>query len=126
MNKCIMTGRLTTDPVLRNLGSKGTSNVKITLACDRPGKDAGADYIPLCIWGGSADFVAKYATKGTLIAVSGSWHSGSYEKDGVRVYTHELSVDSVEILEKRKGTGTTNAEPAPEEVILEGNDTLPY
>lgn len=126
MNKCLITGRLTADPVLKSLGSKGTPNVKITLASDRPGKDAGADYIPLCIWGGSADYVAKYATKGTLLAVSGSWHSGSYEKDGVRVYTHELSVDSVEILSKGKGVTSANVEAAPEEVVLVGNDTLPY
>lgn len=126
MNKCFLTGRLTTDPVLKSLGSKGTPNVKITLASDRFGKDAGTDYIPLCIWGGSADFVAKYATKGTLIAVSGSWHSGSYEKDGVRVYTHELNVDSVEILSNGKRAASTNVEAAPEEVVLAGNDTLPY
>ena len=52
MNKVILHGRLARDVDLRTTNS-GKSVAQVNLAVNRRGKDGGADFIPLVIWGGS-------------------------------------------------------------------------
>ena len=74
LNKVILMGRLTRDPELRHT----QSNIPVasfTLAVDRGYKrdnDAvNADFVNIVAWRGTAEFVAKWFTKGQLVAVSG-------------------------------------------------------
>lgn len=106
MNKVILIGRLTKDPDIR-VSSTGVKTARYTLAIDRMGE--GADY-PNCVsFGKSAEWAEKWLTKGMKIGIEGRIQTGSYEKDGRRVYTTDVVVDRHEFVESKK------REDAPEE-----------
>lgn len=74
MNNFSLVGRLTADPVLKDLeGGKKVSN--ITIAVQRPFKNHDGiyetDFIPITLWQGLAENLNQYCTKGSQIAVSG-------------------------------------------------------
>ena len=97
-------GRLTKDPELRKT-TGGTSVCNFTVAVNRRWKKEGqpdADFINCLSFGQTAEFVATYLAKGSLIAIDGRIQTGSYENaEGKRVYTTEIVVNSVETLEKK-------------------------
>lgn len=99
MNVFIGVGNLTRDPDIRQSGE--TKVARYTLAINRIGKQEGADYISCVAFGKRAEFVEKYLHKGTKIAVTGSVSTGSYEKNGQKVYTTDIIVDSHEFVESR-------------------------
>lgn len=107
MNLVLLTGNLARD-VNYTPGSDGKrSSVRFTVGTRRnyKNKDGGydADFVSCTAFGNTADFVNKYFKKGSSVEVRGSWHSGSYEKDGTKVYTNECYVDDVSF-----GRGGTN------------------
>ena len=103
MNKVILTGRLTADPVLRQTTS-GVASCRFTVAVDRrfADKNTGerqADFITCVAWRQTAEFVSRYFNKGKMIALEGSLRSGSYtdkNHSDVTHYTTEVYVDNVE------------------------------
>jgi len=105
MNKVILMGRLTRDPDVRySQGEKSTCIARYTLAVDRRYKregDQSADFISCVAFGKSGEFVEKYLRKGTKIAVTGRIQTGSYEKDGQRVYTTDVVVEEHEFAESK-------------------------
>ena len=105
INNVILVGRLTRDPELRKTQS-GTSVLSFNLAVNRKfSKDdeQSADFINCVAWNHSADFMAKYLSKGSLIGLEGRIQTRNYEdKTGNRVYVTEVVADSVQSLESRK------------------------
>ena len=100
MNNVTLVGRLTSDPEL-NTSPSGTSYVRFNIAVDRQGKDKGADF-PTCIaFGKTAEILSQYGFKGKQIGVTGRLQTGSYNKDGVKVYTTDVMVDRLELLGSR-------------------------
>lgn len=104
INRVVLVGRLTKDPVLRKTGS-GTSVVSFTVACDRRIKTEGqpsADFINTVAWNKVADLVGQYLHKGSLVGVEGRIQTRSYDdQSGKRVYVTEVVADSVQFLETR-------------------------
>lgn len=110
MNNVVLIGRLTRDPELRYIPGSGTAVSKFILAIDRglskekkqemesKGQPT-ADFIPITVWGKMAENVANYLAKGRLVAIQGRIQTGSYDKDGTRVYTTEVVANNVEFLE---------------------------
>ena len=95
MNIAIIKGRLTADPEVKTVKTaNGEKKVaRYTIAVDRYGKDAGADFIPCVAWEKAADFAEKWLKKGTPLAVHGSIRTGSYtNKDGQKVRTTDVIV----------------------------------
>lgn len=108
MNKVNLLGRLTRDPEVRwtqqNSSQESMCIARYTLAVDRRGKDAGADFISIVAFGKAGEFAEKYFKKGTKIALTGRIQTGSYtNKDGVKVYTTDVVVEEQEFAES-KGT----------------------
>lgn len=105
MNKAVLMGRLTRDPELRSTAS-GISVCSFTVAVDRRFKSEGqptADFIPVIAWRQTADFVAKYFTKGSRIAVVGSIQTRQWDdKEGKRHYATEVVADEVEFCESKR------------------------
>ena len=71
INRVILVGRLTRDPMLRKTQS-GLSVATFTVACDRRfsggnGQDRQTDFISCVAWRQSADFLGQYAHKGALV-----------------------------------------------------------
>lgn len=110
MNKVILMGRTTKDAEVRYGGQNGDKAVaRFNLAVDRRFKVEGgqtADFINCVAFGKTAEFLEKYGKKGTKFVVEGRIQTGSYDKDGQKVYTTDVAVESVEFAES-KGSQTT-------------------
>lgn len=118
MNKVVLMGRMTRDADVRQAGE--TSVARFTVAVDRQfRKDANngqptADFIGCVAFGKTAEFVSKYFGKGMKIALDGRIQTGSYEKDGQKVYTTDIIAEHVEFCESKNGGGS-NTQAAPQQ-----------
>lgn len=115
MNRVVLIGRLTKDPELRFVPGTGRAVTTFTLAVNRRFKSEGqpdADFIPIVVWGKTAENTANYVGKGKLVGVSGRIQTRNYEaKDGTRRYVTEVVADEVQFLDS-KGSNTNNAQQA--------------
>jgi len=98
MNTVNLVGRLTRDIELKYTQS-GTAVGRFTLAVDRQFKnkqtgEKETDFINCQAWGKTAEIMANYIKKGNQVGVVGEIRTGSYEKDGQRVYTTDVNVNS--------------------------------
>ena len=111
INRTILVGRLTKDPVLRKTAN-GSSVTSFTLAVNRKYKQEGqpdADFINTVAWNKTADIVVQYTHKGSLVGVEGRIQTRSYDdQSGKRVYVTEVVADSVQFLES-KSAAASNA-----------------
>jgi len=106
MNKVIEIGRLTRDPEMRKTAD-GTSVTNFSIAVDRRlGKNSEhpeADFFDCVSWSATADFVAKYFTKGMKIGIDGHLQSRKWkDKDGNDRRSVEIITDNVEFVESKK------------------------
>ena len=112
INRVVLVGRLTKDPVLRKTGS-GASVVSFTVACDRRIKTEGqptADFINCVCWNKVADNTAQYTHKGSLVGVEGRIQTRSYDDQmGKRVYVTEVVADTVQFLEPKSASSNMTA-----------------
>lgn len=97
MNKAILIGNLTKDPILNKTAS-GLSFCRFTVAinsfADRP-----ADFVPIVAWEKVADNCMKFLKKGSKVAVDGTLRSNSYEdQNGERKFTLDVTASRVEFL----------------------------
>lgn len=108
MNKVVLMGRLTKEPELRYTPNN-VAVCQFTVAVDRRFKTDGqnqADFIPVVAWRQTAEFVSKYFTKGSRIAVVGSIQTRSWDdNDGKRHYVTEVIADEVEFCESKRQDG---------------------
>lgn len=116
MNIVVIKGRLTADPEVRTVKTaNGERKVaRYTLAVDRYGKDADADFIPCQAWEKAAEFAEKWLKKGTPLAVHGSIRTGRYEDQQLHktVYTWNVNVIAQEFAGPKP---EEKAEPKPDE-----------
>ena len=132
MNKVILMGRLTRDPEIRySQNGEQMCIARYTLAVDRKFKKQGdgqtADFISCIAFGKSAEFAEKYLKQGTKIAITGRIQTGSYTKDGNKVYTTDVVVEEQEFCESKNAnnsnsqqSNTANANNQPSS----GNDFM--
>lgn len=98
LNKILLHGRLTADPELRQVGADSLSLCRFTVAVDRPYSkgETKADFIQCQAWRQTADFIAKYFSKGKLIVVEGMLNNNDFtDKDGVKHYGYVVGVQNV-------------------------------
>ncbi|HEP5229959.1 TPA: single-stranded DNA-binding protein [Streptococcus pyogenes] len=109
INNVTLVGRLTAAPDLRKTPSN-VSALQGTLAVNRNFKNQNgereADFINFQAWRGTADIIAEYCGKGSLIGITGRIQVRSYEKDGQRRYVTEVVAESVALLESRNSQGS--------------------
>jgi len=100
MNKVTIIGNLTKDPELSyTTGQNATAVCRITVAVeDGYGEKKRTSYIPVVVFGKQAESCEKYLRKGSKVGVVGRLQTGSYEKDGRKVYTTDVISESVEFL----------------------------
>lgn len=98
LNKVILMGRLVADPEL-NQTANGIAVCRFTVAVNRPyqkDKERQADFINVTAWRGTAEFVSKYFSKGSVIIVEGKLQNNDYtDKDGVKHYSMVVQADNV-------------------------------
>lgn len=118
MNKAILIGRLTREPDIRyTQGEQSMAIARFTLAVNRrytKGNEQQADFISCVAFGKTAEFIEKYAHQGTKLVTEGRIQTGSYtNKDGVKVYTTDVVVESCEFAESKKAAGDEIAPVQP-------------
>lgn len=102
MNRVDIVGRLTRDVEVRYAGD--TAVARFNVAVDRKGKKGEADFISCVSFGKTAEFLEKYFKKGMRIGLSGRIQTGSYEKDGQKIYTTDVVAEEVEFVESKQNT----------------------
>ena len=136
MNRAMLTGRLTKDPVLEHT-KQGTPLCQFTLATNRPvirdGKRE-TDFITCIIWNKLAENLVKFQRKGNLLGIQGELRVDTYEADGKRRYKSYVLVDEVEFLDSKKSMTKdeevdfkkVSAKTKREEQIKITDDDLPF
>lgn len=110
MNSVQLLGRLARDPEVRyTAGENPTAVARFTVACNRKYKkdaEQEADFISCIAFGKTAEFIERYFSKGSSIALNGRIQTGSYtNKDGNKVYTTDVVVESVEFVGSKNNSG---------------------
>lgn len=143
LNKVILMGRLTGDPELKQTQG-GASVVSFSIAVDRRFNKDGekkADFINIVAWRTTAEFVAKYFNKGSMIALVGELQTRTWEdNNGQKRYATEViaseasfcgSKNSAEVnslaTEEHAPTPSFSAQtPAPNFEEVSADEDLPF
>lgn len=127
LNTVILMGRLTRDPELKQT-PQGVSVATFSLAVDRnysKGEEKQTDFINITAWRSTADFVAKYFTKGQLVAIRGRLQTRQWQdQSGQKRYATDVVADEVFFAES-KGTAKPEAQ-AEIEGFTVSNENLPF
>lgn len=144
MANCVfILGRLTRDPEVRYTANTQMANARFVVAVNRKlskekrqeAENNGyptADFISCVAWGKTAENIGNYFKKGNRIAITGHIQTGSYEKDGQRIYTTDVVVDSFDFVESNSSSKTnTNQENTAQDygfnqAIPTSNNELPF
>lgn len=99
MNQVGLVGRLTKDPVLRQV-SEYRNQTSFALAINRSYRNAqgniDTDFVLCVAWGKVAERITQYCGKGSLIGISGRIQTRSFlNKDNERVFMTEVVADEV-------------------------------
>src|SRR5690554_6425577 len=101
MNNVSLIGRLVRQPELKQTTNE-VAYCKFTLAINRKYKKNEADFINCVAWKKTAENLVKYMGKGSQIGVVGNIQTGSYEKNGQRIYTTEVNCEQIHFLDNKK------------------------
>ena len=123
MNHVVLIGRTTKDIELRYSQNGNMAIARFSLAVDRASKEKGTDFISCIAFGKTAELLEKYVPKGRKIAVQGHIQTGSYEKDGHKVYTTDVIVDRMEFCESKQGN---ESKPDTDDFVPTADENLPF
>lgn len=106
---CIM-GRLVRDPAVKTTAN-GVPVTTFSVAVERSmaGQDGNrqTDYFDVVAWRKTAEFVSRYFSKGSWIAVNGSLQTRSYDdKNGNKRKVYEIIADNVHFAGNKNDAGT--------------------
>jgi len=108
MNKVILIGRLGADPELKYTAN-GKAYVRFNLATSERWKDAErnkqerTEWHKIIAWGKLAEIMGEYLKKGSQVYLEGKLQTRSWEKEDEKRYTTQVVVDSMEMLDNKKG-----------------------
>ena len=111
VNNVVLVGRLVRDVDLRQT-STGKEMTYFTLAVNRNFKneqgEQAADFISCVAFGKTAENMARFLSKGSLIAVEGRISTRNFQgNDGKTVYVTEVVASNITFLESKKQQGST-------------------
>ena len=117
LNKVFLIGRLCADPELRQTSS-GVPVCKIRIAVNRPkmkDQEQAADFINVTCWRNTAEFVARFFSKGKMIIVEGSLRNNDYtDNNGVKHYSMDVLASNVSFGESKGMTDASEPRTAPQ------------
>ncbi len=128
MNNVSLVGRLTKDVELRYTAKKTTAVGSFVLAVDREPKkgvaEKSTDFIPIVVWGKTAEFAGKYFAKGHRVALQGNIHTRTWEDEQKnKHYVTEVIAEKVFFADAKyrelDAEDLTEPEPSQEEVSEE-------
>lgn len=99
MNSINLTGNICNEVELKQTNS-GKAVMQFNLAVKRPFTKDTTDFIPVVVWEQPAEYLSRYARKGTKVAVTGKLTTRNYEdKNGNKRTAFEVVADTAEICE---------------------------
>lgn len=102
MNRLDIIGRITKDISLQ-YSTSGTAYIRNSIAVDRKGKEKKTDFFSITAFGKTAEFIDKYFSKGSKIAISGHLQSDSYtDKNGNKKESVSIIIDEVDFCDSKK------------------------
>jgi single-strand DNA-binding protein len=122
MNNWTGSGFISRDIDVKDIQTKSGETMKMarfSIACQRKGKNAGADFVGCVAYGKNAETLEKYFSKGRGIEVRCHVQTGSYEGKNGKVYTTDLVVDEIEFPKVRKADEQNYSEPQESEPVNE-------
>jgi single-strand DNA-binding protein len=131
MNLSILCGNLC-KPIELKCTPSGKYVIQNTIAVrnDFKNKDGNYDstFINIVVWGNQAEYLSKYAGKGSKVLVEGRISNRSYDKqDGSKAYVTEVVVEKAEILTYKKEENETPVEqPKEEPAVVLSDEDLPF
>lgn len=97
MNNIVLVGRLTKDIELKyTAGTEPRAVARFNVAIRRD--EDHTDFIPCIAFGKMAENCEKFLKKGSQVGIVGRLQSGSYEKEGKKIYTLDVVCNQVEFL----------------------------
>lgn len=116
MNLIVLTGRIATDPDIRE--SKGKKVANFNLAVDRRTEKKETDFIRCTAFSKTAEVIENWCFKGQQVGIKGRIQTGSYtDKEGRTIYTTDIIIELLDIFEFKPKTENNEADP---------DDGLPY
>ena len=134
VNNVSLVGRMTADPELKKT-SKGTPYVKFSIGVDRAlsrenkerleaENKSTSDFPRISVFGKLAETVCQYLGKGSLVSVSGSVRTDSFDGvNGDKVFLTEISARRIRFLESKKPLST---EDVSDGIEIEVHDDIPF
>lgn len=122
MNLFMGIGRLTKKAELRYT----TSNLAVasfTLAIPREMKKEETDFISCVAYGKQAEVISKYLDKGSQVGIEGHIQTGSYEKEGKKIYTTDVVVEKITFINTQKKEETQQTQT---EIVQKAMSEDPY
>lgn len=126
MNNIILTGRLTHEPECSFIPGSKTLVCKFNLAVSRDFKNKNGEYdtdfIPIELFGQSAEYCQSYINKGMKVLIQGSLRVDRFENNkGEKKTYSKVAGKRIEICESKK-----QDKEAAEFIESENNDEVPF
>lgn len=115
INNAVIMGRIVAVPELRTTAN-GTSVTSFTVAIDRrfskQGEEKQTDFIDVVAWKNTAEFICKYFTKGSMIAIQGNIQTRMFEdKNGNKRKAVEIVAENVSFCGGKSDNANTATVP---------------
>lgn len=125
INQVILVGRLVRDVDLKYTPN-GVAVANFTIATNRPFTnntgDREADFINCVTWRKTAENLANFMTKGSLIGIVGRIQTRFYDgEDGKRVYVTEVVAENIQFLDSKDRRSDTEKQHEQE---IENNNNI--
>lgn len=120
LNKAIIIGNLTADPILRNTPS-GNPVCNFSVATNRvwTDKNSGAkqqktEFHNIVLWRRLAEIASQFLTKGSLVMIEGRLETRTWDdQSGGKHYKTEIIADNLQLGPRRMGAPSTQASSEP-------------
>ena len=104
-NRVILVGNIVADPELKTTPT-GTSVTRFTIAVNRrftrAGEQPQTDFFNIVAWRQTAEFVARFFTKGRPILISGQLQNRNWtDNNGVKHYATEIIADECTFVDRK-------------------------
>ena len=123
MNHITLIGRLAKDPELK-YSQSGKAYCKFSVAVPREFNRDEVDFLDCVAWNKTAETIAEWLNKGRRIAIQGRLETGTYEKDGKNIKTHNIVVDRFEFADSQNKNSNNSNQSNDDEEISE--DDFPF
>jgi len=116
LNQCNFIGNLGSDPESKTLpNGNAVCNFSIAVSDDytKDGQKVEAtEWVRVVTFGKLAEICAQYMKKGSKVFVSGRFKTRSWEKEGVKQYSTEITANDVQFLDSKQETGQSQQSSA--------------